>query len=226
MLGLLEALAGYVSVPTWMIVGLIILFLISQVIGEIIELCGKVAPGFMKLRKRAQERKEKERLNEEKMAEMTAALERSSSVVSKLLSKYDDDNIDKRNRWMHSVDDAREDYYHYKDESREDRASIHDELASLAKKLDKNNEITLSLQIENKRSSIINFAARVADPTSIVSHEEFRRVFRIYEEYEKIIAEYKMTNGEVDISIRIIREAYEDRLKTNSFIENERGYNG
>ena len=107
MLGLLEALAGYVSVPTWLVVGLIVLFLISQIIGEIIELCGKVAPGFMKLRKRAQEKREKERLTEEKMAEMTAALERSSSVVSKLLSKYDDDNIDKRNRWMHSVDDDR-----------------------------------------------------------------------------------------------------------------------
>lgn len=66
MLSLLEALAGYVSVPSWLIIGLIALFLLLQVAGEIIELCGKAAPGFMKLRKRAQEKREKERFQEEK----------------------------------------------------------------------------------------------------------------------------------------------------------------
>ena len=60
----------------------------------------------------------------------------------------------------------------------------------------------------------------------MVTHEEFRRVFKIYEEYEKIIEENLMTNGEVDISIRIIREAYADRLKRHAFVEDERGYNG
>lgn len=51
-------------------------------------------------------------------------------------------------------------------------------------------------------------------------------MFKVHEEYEKIIDEYNMTNGEVDISIRIIREAYAERLKQHTFIEDARGYNG
>ena len=78
MLNLLEALAGYVSVPTWVIVALIILFLLLQLAGEIIELFGKVAPGFMRLRKRAQERRDKERKREEQFAAVTVALEKSN----------------------------------------------------------------------------------------------------------------------------------------------------
>lgn len=59
-----------------------------------------------------------------------------------------------------------------------------------------------------------------------MTHEEFRRVFKTYEEYEKIIEENNMTNGEVDASIQIIRDAYKDRLKRHAFIEDMRGFNG
>ena len=226
MLGLLEALAGYVSVPTWLIVSQLFLFITSQVIGEIIELCGKVAPGFLKLRKKAQEKRIKEQQREEKMSAVTAALEKSNALIENFEKHYSEESIEKRNCWMRDVDDDRDEYHSYRDESRADRASIHEELAILSEKLDKNNEITLALLIENKRSAIISFASRVADPTAIVTHEEFRRIFKIYEEYEEIISEYNMTNGEVDISIRIIREAYKDRLKARCFLEDVRGYNG
>lgn len=33
-----------------------------------------------------------------------------------------------------------------------------------------------------------------------------------------------MTNGEVDIAIRIIKEAYENHMRNHTFIENIRGY--
>ena len=127
---------------------------------------------------------------------------------------------------MHDVDDDRKEYHEYKDESIKDRECLHKELASLAEKLDKNNTITLDLLIESKRSAIIGFAVRVTDPGALVTHEEFRRIFRVYEDYEKIIEENGMTNGEVEISIRIIREAYAERVKTHSFVEHIRGYNG
>ena len=76
MLSVLEALAGYVSVPTWVIVILLFLFLVMQVIGEVMEFCGKMAPGFMKVRKRWKEKREEEtrRAEQEKRRdEMLAA---------------------------------------------------------------------------------------------------------------------------------------------------------
>jgi transcriptional regulator of heat shock response len=125
----------------------------------------------------------------------------------------------KRNNWINDVNHDRDDYHKHQEENRK-------QFAELRKDLAKNNEITLAIFIENKREAIIAFAGKVADPTALVTHEQFRRIFKIYEEYEAIIKECNMTNGEVDISIRIIREAYEDRLKNRSFVEDVRGYNG
>ena len=103
----------------------------------------------------------------------------------------------------------------------ENRISI----KNLESKLDKNNEDTLSLLIDNKRSAIINFADLVIDENKPVTREQFNRIFKLYEEYENIIYENDRTNGEVDIAIRIIRESYEKRVRTHSFVEDVRGYN-
>ena len=217
MLGLLQELAGYVSIPTWLIVGLLALFLISQIVGEVIELCGKVAPGFMKLRKMAGEKREKEKHRDEMVARCEAALEKNNALFEDFTKLYSDDNMRKRKDWTDCVNHDRDDYHEHKEENRRQFAEIKNELV-------KNSKITLAMFIETKRNSIISFASKVADPNAIVTHEQFRRIFKIYDEYEAIIEENGLTNGEVDISIRIIREAYEDRLKRHAFVEDERGY--
>ena len=190
-----------------------------QLIGEVMEFFGKVAPSFMKVRKRFKENREKELKRDELQAAATKALEENNKKLSAFISLYNDDNIKKRNCWMDEVDVDRADYHQHQEENRRQFQELREDLA-------KNNEITLAIFIENKRSAIISFAARVADPNVLVTHEEFRRIFKIYEEYEEIIQQNGLTNGEVDISIRIIREAYEERLRRRAFVEDVRGYNG
>ena len=95
------------------------------------ELYGKAVPGIMKLRKSAKEKKEKELKRDEALKAATKALE-------EFTSHYDPERIKTRDIWMHGVDE-------YRNESCADRESIHEELASLSSKLDKNNEITLAL---------------------------------------------------------------------------------
>lgn len=85
-------------------------------------------------------------------------------------------------------------------------------------------ELTLSILIDNKRSSIINFASYVIDESKPVTREQFNRIFKLHQEYENIITSNGMTNGEVDIAIRIIKEAYENHMRNHTFIENIRGY--
>lgn len=219
MLNLLEALAGYVSVPTWVIIALLFVFLIMQVIGEVMEFCGKVAPGFMKIRKSMREKREKELARDEMVAKCEAALSKNNELFTDFFTLYSNDNMRKRKDWVDCVNDDRNDYHEHREENRRQFAELREELT-------KNSEITLAIFIENKRSAIIAFAARVADPDALVTHEQFRRIFKIYEEYEDIIDKHGLTNGEVDISIRIIREAYEERLKRHAFVEDIRGYNG
>lgn len=90
--------------------------------------------------------------------------------------------------------------------------------------MDKNNEDTLALLIDSKRNTIINFAHLVIDEDKPVTREQFNRIFKLYEEYKDIIRKNKMTNGEVDIAIRIIRESYETHMRHHSFVEDIRGY--
>lgn len=97
-------------------------------------------------------------------------------------------------------------------------------IRELSQKLDKNNADTLALLIDSKRTQIIQFATLVADGKTPVTREQFNRIFKLYEDYEDIIKKNGMTNGEVDISYRIIKESYETHMKNHTFLENIRGY--
>ena len=196
----------YLNIPVWIAVGLVVLFLIIQVVGEILEFKGKVVPEFIKIRKRFA-RKKQER---EALKAMPEALNQFKSLLAEVNQHYSADNITKRNDWIQWVNN---------------QANVYDTtLAELDKKIDKNNSITLSLLIDNKRNTIIDFASKVTDDNSLVTREQFKRIFKIYEEYENIIQENGLTNGEVDIAIRIIQESYETHTKNHSFIEDVRGY--
>lgn len=213
----------YLGLPGCIAIGLVGLFLFMQVVGEILEFKGKVVPEVLKVRKIiARRRKEKENIR--KMAELYPYLQKvpvTLDSVVKLLSNvdahYSHDNITMRDTWMSNVN-------YRLDEAEKAREENRQCIISLESKLDKNNEDTLALLIDSKRNTIINFAHLVIDEDKPVTREQFNRIFKLYEEYEDIIRKNKMTNGEVDIAIRIIRESYETHMRHHSFVEDIRGY--
>ena len=91
-------------------------------------------------------------------------------------------------------------------------------------KVEKNSVNTTKLLINTDRKEIIDFAIYVADESHPVTREQFNRIFKLYNEYEDIIAENGLTNGEVDISYGIIKEAYERHIKEHNFIEDINNY--
>lgn len=196
----------YLNIPVKVAIVLIGAFLIMQLVGEILEFKGKVVPEFVKVRKIFTRRK-KER---EMMQKMEKTLDRVQTTMDELNQHYSTDNIQMRDEWIKRVNSKLDQY----DAS----------MAELDRKLDKNNSDTLSILVDNKRNVIISFASMVIDETKPVTKEQFNRIFKLYEEYEAIISANGMTNGEVDIAIRIIREAYENHLRNHSFIEDIRGY--
>lgn len=196
----------YLKIPGTIALGIIIVFFVFQVIGEILEFKGKVVPEIMKIRKYFA-RKKQER---EMMAKVPEMLEKAEKIIEDFNSHYSTDNITKRDVWMQWVNHQAEVY--------------DDSIAEIKRKLDENNEITLGLLIDSKRNTIIDFAAEVVDDNYPATHEQFRRVFKLYDEYENIIAENHMKNGEVDVAHRIIKESYEERIRNHSFVEDVRGY--
>ena len=196
----------YINIPTKVAIAVIALFFIMQLVGEFLEFKGKVVPEFVKIRKIFARRK-KERLM---MQKMEKTLDQVQLTLDDLNRHYSTDNIHMRDEWIKRVNTKLEQY----DIS----------MAELDRKLDKNNSDTLSILIDNKRNAIISFASMVIDETKPVTKEQFNRIFKLYEEYEAIISANGMTNGEVDIAIRIIREAYENHMRSHTFIEDVRGY--
>ena len=206
MLGYLE----YLDVPVK--IGLVIVgcFLTLQIIGEFLEFKGKVVPEFLKIRKYFARKKTEKN-------EMKQTLTEVKQLLGDVNAHYSEDNITKRNSWMQWVNDRAKVY----DDS---IVEINKNLSDVTQALKDSAKLTKEMFVQNSRDRIIDFAAKVVDEKVPVSREEFNRIFKVYERYEKFLEDHKMTNGEVDIAYRIISESYETHMHNHTFIEDIRGY--
>lgn len=197
----------YLNVPTKVALSIVALFLITQVVGELMELQGKVVPEFVKIRKYFSRKKQEREI----LRQVPETLREVQQSLNEFKSHYDTNNIRMRDDWIKSVNESLKENDKW--------------IKEFDKKLDKNNADTLSLLIENKRNTVIAFASKVVDENSSVTREEFTRVFKLYKEYEDIIKDNNLTNGEIDIAYHIIMDAYKTHMKNHSFVEDVRGYN-
>ena len=197
----------YLNVPTKVALSIVALFLITQVVGELMEVQGKVVPEFVKIRKYFSRKKQEREI----LRQVPETLKEVQQSLNEFKSHYDTDNIRMRDNWIKSVNESLKENDKW--------------IKEFDKKLDKTNADTLSLLIENKRNTVIAFASKVVDENSSVTREEFTRVFKLYKEYEDIIKDNNLTNGEIDIAYHIIMDAYETHMKNHSFVEDVRGYN-
>lgn len=219
MLNYLEYLNSPIKVTTF----LVGVFLVIQIVGEILEFKGKVVPEFIKIRKYfARKRKERQALSQmtvllDEHNQMAQTLKEVNRVLADIDKHYSKDNIAMRDGWMKEVNE----HIANSEKKRSEQDAL---MRELSEKLDRNNADTLAILIDNKRNTIIDFASYVVDDKCSVTREQFNRIFKLYKEYEEIIDQNGMTNGEVDIAYRIITEAYENHLKNHTFVENIRGY--
>lgn len=96
---------------------------------------------------------------------------------------------------------------HKEDVERSDRRD--EEISSDLKKL---TDLFVSKEINDYRWEIINLADKIS-ANKFVSKECLRHAISTYEKYEKVIEENGLSNGEVEISIEVIKECYQNRLK-------------
>lgn len=204
MLSSIEFLNQYFSIPTVALAAFAVFWLISNVIGWFLDLKGKVVPEFFNMKKYFA-RKKQER---ETLAKMPEMMKDMQSLLNDVNKHYSDDNITKRNKWIDGVNSRLD-----------DNESIINEIN---RKLDRNNEDIIDLLVDNKRDAIISFAEKVADNSFPATREQFTRIFKIHEEYERIISQRNLTNGEINVAYKIINESYQVRLKNHTFIEDIR----
>ena len=192
--------------PTAVTTVMVVVFLCMQIIGEILEFKGKTVPEFVKIRKYFARKK----IERETLKTLPETLQKVKESLENVNKHYSEDNIQMRDKWIENVNKKLEEHDNWSKD--------------FDKKLDNNTEVTLSILIDNKRTAIIDFASKVIDENSPVTREQFNRIFKLHKEYEGIIKDHDMTNGEVDIAYRIITESYENHMRNHTFVEDVRGY--
>lgn len=196
---------NYLKAPENIVLIVAVAIVIIQIVSGLISFKKNVKPEVLSIKKYFARRK----VEKQAIRDFPIMLDEVRKTLDDFKSHYSEDNIAMRNEWMSRVNKVIED---------NDKA-----LRELNEKIDKNNEDTLSIMMENKKSTIINFASVITDRTTMVTREQFNRVFRIYDEYEKLIEEKGLTNGETDIAMRIIRESYEEHTLHHDFLEDTFG---
>ena len=212
-MNLIEEAIATLGIPGSIAVVIVIIFAVLQLIGEFIEVTGKVAPAFLSIRKYLL-RRHKRRVEQER--ETANTLKEVQALLSHVHKHYDDDNIAKRDTWMQWVNDRAVVY----DQKVEELIELKESLNSIASALADNTKTTDEMFKESCRDRIINFASKVTNPLTLVSHEEFRRIFKVYDAYEAFLEAHNEPNGEVETNYALIREAYAERVRSNNFIEN------
>ena len=198
----------YLNIPIKIAIGVIACFFVMQFIGEILEFKGKVVPEFFKIRK-CFTRKKEERVRIEN------TLQEVKVLLQDVNTRYSDDNIAKRNKWMNWVDNRAKAY----DDAIK---NLNETLGNVTEALNANTKLTEEMFIQSSRDRIIDFSHRAANDDIPISREEFNRIFKVYDQYEKFLESRGMTNGEINIVYDIIKESYKKRTETNTFIEDFR----
>lgn len=196
----------YLNVPSQIAIALIAVLFVLQLIGEFLNFKGKAVPEIMSIRKYFARKKSERKV----IRELPNTIQDLKNIVNNIDKHYNADNIAMRDKWVDSVNN---------------KLMMEDKLVrDLDKKLDEANKDIVSILVDNKRDTIIDFASRVSNSSVFVTKEQFNRVFKLYKEYEDLISKNGLTNGEVDIAYRIIVESYEEHLSNHTFIEDTRGW--
>lgn len=137
----------------------------------------------------------REKQDMKKLLEETAKLSNRTEVgLDKLEEQYKADEKNFRNR----LDE------HIK-ESKTDREELHEAVQKLT-------QIVLDKKISDYRWEIIKLADEISEGR-VVGKECLKHAIATHAKYEEIIEENGLTNGEVDISIEVIREEYKKKLR-------------
>lgn len=196
----------YLNVPSQIAIALIAVLFVLQLIGEFLNFKGRAVPEIMSIRKYFARKKSERKV----IRELPNTIQDLKNIVNNIDKHYNADNIYMRDKWIDSVNN---------------KLMMEDKLVrDLDKKLDEANKDIVSILVDNKRDTIIDFASRVSNSSVLVTKEQFNRVFKLYKEYEDLISKNGLTNGEVDIAYRIIVESYEEHLSNHTFIEDTRGW--
>lgn len=178
-------------------------------------------------------RKMKQRRQESELLKETTKLAKTTAEnLDKLQKRHCKDEEEFRNNLNNYMEESRKDRKALHDEmtkftnnrinDRQQSLQIQKELKDSIKDLvdgqkdrdEKINNLTdmfVDKEIDDYRWEIINFATKVSEGKPC-NKDSFKHCLRTYEKYEALLEKYGLENGEVEISMQVINEAYKKKL--------------
>lgn len=178
-------------------------------------------------------RKMKQRRQDNELLKRTSELAKTTAEnLDKLQKRHNKDEEDFRNTLNNYMEESkkdrkalREEMFKYTENRINDRKQsieIQKELKDSIKALidgqhdrdEKINNLTdmfIDKEIDDYRWEIINFATKVSEGTPC-NRDSFKHCIRTYEKYEALLEKHGLENGEVEISMQVINEAYKKKL--------------
>lgn len=92
----------------------------------------------------------------------------------------------------------------------------YNEISKISQGIDDIKDTLLKDNIEKKRKSILDFCSSLSNNQK-QNNEAFNDIFRTYAEYEQILKDNQMENGQAEESMKFIREKYQEKLRTGEF---------
>lgn len=141
----------YLNVPSQIAIALIAVLFVLQLIGEFLNFKGKAVPEIMSIRKYFARKKSEHKI----IRELPDTIQDLKNIVNNIDKHYNADNISMRDKWIDSVNN---------------KFMMEDKLVrDLDKKLDEANKDIVSILVDNKRDTIIDFASRVSNSSVLVT---------------------------------------------------------
>lgn len=178
-------------------------------------------------------KKMKQRRQDREILQATAELARTTAEnLDKLQTRCTKDEDEFRNSLNDYMEESRKDRKALHDEmtkfsnnrindrqqslqiQKELKDSIVDLVNSQQDRDEKINNLTdmfVDKEIDDYRWEIINFATKVSEGKPC-NKDSFKHCLRTYEKYEALLEKYGLENGEVEISMQVVNEAYKKKL--------------
>ena len=182
----------------------------------------------------------KQRRQDEELLKTTAELAKATSELAKttaenldkLQQRHTKDEEEFRNNLNNYIEESRKDRKALHDEmtrfadnrvndrkqSLEIQKELKDSIQNLVdgqhnrdEKISNLTDMFVDKEIDDYRWEIINFATNVSEGKPC-NKDSFKHCLRTYEKYEALLEKYGLENGEVEISMQVVNEAYKKKL--------------
>lgn len=90
------------------------------------------------------------------------------------------------------------------------------EITKMSKGIENIESELLDNNLERKRKYILDFCSSLSNGQK-QNREAFNNVFKTYKNYEKLLSDHNMENGQAEESIKFISEKYQEYLRNGNF---------